>query len=86
MFRALCAACAAEANEQHYELPPAFFLPIMGSRLKYSCCLFNKGTHDDDLNKAEEDSLAQVEEEGEGEGEQEEEEVGKIVVVGSRSR
>ncbi len=50
----------AEANEQHYELPPEFFLPIMGNRLKYSACIFNKGTHDDDINKAEEDALAQV--------------------------
>ena len=50
----------AEANEQHYELPPEFFLPIMGARLKYSCCIYNQDTHDDDINKAEEDSLAQV--------------------------
>jgi cyclopropane-fatty-acyl-phospholipid synthase len=52
----------AEANEQHYELPPEFFFPIMGARLKYSCCIFNKGTHNDDLNKAEEDALKQVKE------------------------
>ena len=52
----------AEANEQHYELPPQFFLPIMGARLKYSCCLYEKGTHDDDINKAEEDALKQVKE------------------------
>jgi hypothetical protein len=50
----------AEANEQHYELPPEFFLPIMGNRLKYSSCIFNKDTHDDDIDKAEEDALAQV--------------------------
>ena len=27
----------AEANEQHYELPPDFFEEILGDRLKYSC-------------------------------------------------
>lgn len=28
------------ANEQHYELPPAFFETVLGPRRKYSCCLF----------------------------------------------
>ena len=28
------------ANEQHYELPPEFFEICLGSRLKYSCCLY----------------------------------------------
>ena len=32
------------ANEQHYEVPPAFFQEIMGSHLKYSCSWFDKGT------------------------------------------
>jgi cyclopropane-fatty-acyl-phospholipid synthase len=27
-----------EANEQHYELPPAFFEKALGPRKKYSCC------------------------------------------------
>lgn len=26
------------ANEQHYELPPAFFANLLGPRRKYSCC------------------------------------------------
>ena len=26
------------ANEQHYEVPPEFFLHALGKRLKYSCC------------------------------------------------
>jgi cyclopropane-fatty-acyl-phospholipid synthase len=26
------------ANEQHYEVPPAFFKKVLGRRLKYSCC------------------------------------------------
>jgi cyclopropane-fatty-acyl-phospholipid synthase len=28
------------ANEQHYELPPAFFERVLGPHLKYSCCWF----------------------------------------------
>jgi cyclopropane-fatty-acyl-phospholipid synthase len=28
------------ANEQHYELPPEFFLHTLGPRLKYSSCLY----------------------------------------------
>lgn len=31
-----------EANEQHYEVPSAFFLKILGPRLKYSSCLWEK--------------------------------------------
>jgi cyclopropane-fatty-acyl-phospholipid synthase len=38
------------ANEQHYELAPAFFEQVLGPRLKYSCCLFEDG---DDLAVAE---------------------------------
>jgi cyclopropane-fatty-acyl-phospholipid synthase len=29
------------ANEQHYEVPAAFFERVLGPRLKYSCCLFD---------------------------------------------
>ncbi len=32
----------SEANEQHYELPPAFFEKILGERLKYSCGYWQK--------------------------------------------
>ena len=28
------------ANDQHYEVPPAFFEGVLGPHLKYSCCLF----------------------------------------------
>ncbi|ADQ13684.1 SAM-dependent methyltransferase [Halanaerobium hydrogeniformans] len=38
------------ANEQHYELPPAFFGKILGDNLKYSCCYwedFKKSTLED---------------------------------------
>jgi cyclopropane-fatty-acyl-phospholipid synthase len=30
----------AEANVQHYELPPTFFELILGPRCKYSCCYY----------------------------------------------
>ena len=32
-----------EANDQHYELPPAFFQYVMGDHLKYSCCFLKQG-------------------------------------------
>ena len=32
-----------EANEQHYELPPAFFEKVLGSHLKYSSCYYPTG-------------------------------------------
>lgn len=32
------------ANEQHYEVPTAFFQRCLGPRLKYSSCLFPAGT------------------------------------------
>lgn len=32
-----------KANEQHYELPPAFFHCILGKRLKYSSCYWPAG-------------------------------------------
>jgi cyclopropane-fatty-acyl-phospholipid synthase len=35
---------AQAANDQHYELPPAFFEKVLGPHLKYSCCLYPTGT------------------------------------------
>jgi len=32
------------ANAQHYELPPALFVAMLGPRLKYSCCLFENAS------------------------------------------
>lgn len=32
-----------EANEQHYEVPAAFFEQVLGPRLKYSSCLWENG-------------------------------------------
>lgn len=31
------AVATEEANHQHYEVPPAFFQAVLGSRMKYSC-------------------------------------------------
>lgn len=45
------AAHADAANAQHYELPPQFFALTLGSRRKYSCCLYPKG--DETLAEAE---------------------------------
>ncbi len=33
-----------KANEQHYEVPAAFFRQVLGPQLKYSCCLWDEGT------------------------------------------
>ncbi len=45
-----------EANEQHYELPTAFFQYCLGKNLKYSSCYFRNGN--ETLTQAEEDMLA----------------------------
>lgn len=34
------------ANEQHYEVPAAFFEAVLGPTLKYSCCLWAPGVTD----------------------------------------
>jgi cyclopropane-fatty-acyl-phospholipid synthase len=44
------------ANEQHYALPPEFFLKCLGKRLKYSSCYYRNG--DESLDQAEEAMLA----------------------------
>jgi cyclopropane-fatty-acyl-phospholipid synthase len=44
------------ANEQHYELPPPFFLRCLGKRLKYSSCFYERG--DETLDVAEEAMLS----------------------------
>lgn len=46
------------ANEQHYELPAAFFSRVLGHRLKYSACRFAGA--DADLDRAEDRSLAET--------------------------
>ena len=42
----------SKANEQHYEVPPEFFLMALGKRLKYSSCYYPGGC--DSLDAAEE--------------------------------
>lgn len=44
-----------KANEQHYELPPAFFDLVLGKHKKYSSCLYRNGTAT--LDEAEADML-----------------------------
>ena len=36
------AVATEAANSQHYELPPELFVRMLGPRLKYSCCLFER--------------------------------------------
>ena len=43
------------ANKQHYEVPPAFFEKVLGSKLKYSCSLL--GDNQKSLNDAETEML-----------------------------
>ena len=38
-----------KANEQHYEVPTEFFLKVLGSQGKYSCCYWDNATTDLDL-------------------------------------
>lgn len=40
MNAAPVAPLAALANEQHYEVPAAFFAAVLGPHRKCSCCLF----------------------------------------------
>ena len=47
-----------KANEQHYEVPPAFFQKVLGPHLKYSCCLWPEGVSS--LVEAERASLNQL--------------------------
>jgi cyclopropane-fatty-acyl-phospholipid synthase len=42
-------------NEQHYEVPPEFFMHILGKRMKYSCSLWSDGVQS--LDQAEESML-----------------------------
>ena len=44
-----------DANEQHYEVPPAFFELVLGERLKYSCCYWPRDV--ETINQAEEAML-----------------------------
>ncbi len=50
------AVATAEANEQHYEVPTAYFRATLGKRLKYSSCFYPEGVNG--LDDAEEAMLA----------------------------
>jgi cyclopropane-fatty-acyl-phospholipid synthase len=54
--RSPIAVATRAANEQHYEVPPAFFQKVLGRRLKYSCCYWPSGVVT--LDAAEEAMLA----------------------------
>jgi len=53
---AMCAGPVApvpeKANEQHYELPPAFFELVLGTHRKYSSCYWSEGVRTLDLAEA----------------------------------
>ena len=55
MHRSPVALVPDQANEQHYEVPAAFFREALGPRLKYSCCLWSPGV--DSLDAAEVEAL-----------------------------
>jgi cyclopropane-fatty-acyl-phospholipid synthase len=58
MSRFPIAVATDTANSQHYELPPALFQHMLGPRLKYSCCYFERD--DSSLADAEVAALAQT--------------------------
>ncbi|WP_417734919.1 SAM-dependent methyltransferase [Rosistilla oblonga] len=47
-----------KANDQHYEVPAAFFREVLGPRLKYSCCRWTEGILS--LQQAEEQALRET--------------------------
>jgi len=55
MDREVIAPAPHKANEQHYELPAAFFEAVLGSHRKYSCCYWPEGITD--LDSAEQAAL-----------------------------
>ena len=61
-FEELCKAPLAllpeKANEQHYELPAAFFAAVLGPHRKYSCCWWPEGV--ETLEQAEAAALAET--------------------------
>ena len=55
MDRSAVALVPELANEQHYELPPEFFVQVLGTHRKYSCCYWGDGAVS--LDEAEEAAL-----------------------------
>jgi cyclopropane-fatty-acyl-phospholipid synthase len=58
MREAPIALVPEKANEQHYEVPPEFFVACLGPRLKYSSCWYERGN--ETLAEAEEAMLAKT--------------------------
>ena len=56
MRRSPIALMPQKANDQHYELPPAFFQQVLGPHLKYSGCFWPDGVNS--LHQAEAEMLA----------------------------
>jgi cyclopropane-fatty-acyl-phospholipid synthase len=56
MNRSAIALLPCKANDQHYEVPADFFLNILGTHHKYSCCHWQDGVTD--LSTAEADALS----------------------------
>jgi cyclopropane-fatty-acyl-phospholipid synthase len=56
MRAAPIAAVPERANQQHYEVPAAFYELVLGARRKYSCCHWDDGVRS--LEQAEEAALA----------------------------
>src|SRR5215831_6547603 len=56
MDHAPIAPVPAKANEQHYEVPAAFFGEVLGAHRKYSCCFWDAGIQS--LDEAEAVALA----------------------------
>ena len=56
MYQSPIAIKTHKANEQHYEVPPAFFEEVLGRHLKYSGCYWPDGV--ENLDQAEERMLA----------------------------
>ncbi len=52
------AVATADANQQHYELPPSFFTAFLGPRRKYSACNWSEGAKS--ISEAEDCSLTEV--------------------------
>ena len=52
MNEACVAPVPEKANEQHYEVPAAFFAEVLGRHRKYSCCYWEDGTRSLDVAEA----------------------------------
>lgn len=58
MQTAAIAVVPEKANQQHYEIPAAFFAAVLGGHGKYSCCYWPEGVHT--LEQAEQAALLET--------------------------